>query len=516
MEELKSWYREQLLARIEALEAAASAFGEEPSAETAATMRRIAHSLRGSGGTYGFPRITEVAAEVEEAANGTLLPAVEILVETLREVATRGEPDRMRILLIDDDIEITHLLERHLSSRNREILVAHTAAEAERIVEVQDVSLVVLDLLLPDTDGRNLLVELRERAATANVPVIVLTTKAGPLTRSECFALGADEFFEKPFDVDAFAAAVASKLQRTAELADDSRRDLLTGLPNRAGFHDAFRRAAAYARRHRTDLAIGFIDLDRFKRVNDSYGHRVGDEVLRRVADLLAEGLRESDIVARWGGEEFVALFPDTDVGGAVQALEKVRERFAAERFRFDEEALGVTFSAGVAPVGDHDSIEEAVARADYYLYLAKSAGRDRVTSESADVPRPKRKVLIAEDDELVATLIRHRLVQEGFEVARYDDGESALRAIESSDGADPGFSLVILDVLLPGVDGFTLLDRLRSKRSFAHVPVIVLTVMGSEEDVVRGLSLGADDYVVKPFSPTELLARIHRLLERA
>jgi diguanylate cyclase (GGDEF)-like protein len=355
---------------------------------------------------------------------------------------------------------------------------------------------------------------LRERPATATAPVLVLTVKGGGLAKSECFALGADEFFEKPFDPDALAAAVASKLQRAAEIAQDSREDHLTGLPNRAAFHEAFRRGSALASRQGSPLSIAFIDLDHFKRVNDVHGHAMGDEVLRRVATVIARTLRQSDLLARWGGEEFVALLPNTDVEGATRAIEHAAERFREERFSAGDREFTLTYSAGVAPVQLDDTVDDAVARADYHLYLAKSTGRDRVVSQASEAPRPKKKILIAEDDELVATLIRHRLSQEGFEVIHFSDGESVLQAI-GDNGRAPDLSLVILDVLLPEMDGFELLSRLRQKRALAQVPIIVLTVMGSEVDVVRGLALGADDYVVKPFSPTELLARVHRLLKK-
>ncbi|MDX1662050.1 MAG: response regulator [Gemmatimonadota bacterium] len=514
MEELKSWYREQLVARIDALEAASSALREDGAGEARGTIRRIAHSLRGSGGTYGFPRITEAAAEVEDAADHELASRLEDLLGVLREIATTGQPDRLGILVIDDDPEIAQILRWHLGSENREIHVAASADEAEQILANREVDLIVLDLVLPDTDGRNLLMRLRERPSTATLPVIVLSVKHTALAKSECFALGADEFFEKPFDPEAFATAVASKLQRSQEISQDSRQDSLTDLPNRAAFHEAFRRAKAFAERNRRPLSIGFLDLDHFKRVNDAHGHAMGDEVLRRAARVISGSLRESDLMARWGGEEFVALFPETEPEGALRALDNARRRFREEVFSADGESFTLTFSAGVAPVLEEDDVDEAVARADYYLYLAKSTGRDRVLSDSADLPRPKRKVMIAEDDELVATLIRHRLVQEGFEVEHYPDGESALEAI-GGNGSDPGVSLVILDVLLPEMDGFELLSRLRQKRTMSQVPIIVLTVMGSEQDVVRGLALGADDYVVKPFSPTELLARVHRLLKR-
>jgi diguanylate cyclase (GGDEF)-like protein len=514
MEELKSWYREQLAGRIDALEAAAAALREGRGVEARGTVRRIAHSLRGSGGTYGFPAITSAAAAVEDAEEEHLPARLDTLLQVLREVSTQGEPEKMGILVIDDDPEITHLLQWHLANKNRQVFVAGTAAEAEQVLAREPISLMILDLVLPDTDGRNLLMRLRERPATATAPVIILSVKTNGLVKSECFALGADEFLEKPFDPDTLAAAVASKLQRAAEIAHDSREDHLTALPNRAALHEAFRRANALAGRQGSPLALAFIDLDHFKQVNDAYGHAAGDHVLRRAAQVISGALRESDVLARWGGEEFLAILPNTDVEGATRALEHAAERFRQEVFNVDGREFRLTFSAGVGPVDVDDTVEEAVARADYHLYLAKSAGRDRVVSQAGEATRRRKRVLIAEDDELVATLIRHRLNQEGFEVVHYSDGESVLRAI-GENGRAPDLSLVILDVLLPEMDGFELLSRLRQKRALSQVPIIVLTVMGSEEDVVRGLALGADDYVVKPFSPTELLARVHRLLKK-
>jgi DNA-binding response OmpR family regulator len=113
------------------------------------------------------------------------------------------------------------------------------------------------------------------------------------------------------------------------------------------------------------------------------------------------------------------------------------------------------------------------------------------------------------EDDRVTASLIRHRLEKDGFEVVHYDDGQVAYNAVEG--GAS--FSLAIVDVKLPGMDGFELLQRVRELRHSSDTPVIMLTSMGREADIVRGFELGANDYVLKPFSAVELLARIHRSL---
>ena len=117
-------------------------------------------------------------------------------------------------------------------------------------------------------------------------------------------------------------------------------------------------------------------------------------------------------------------------------------------------------------------------------------------------------KILVVEDDRVTATLIHHRLVRDGHEVVSFPDG------IEAFEWADRElFDLAILDVKVPGMDGFELLARLRAKPELVEVPIIMLTGMGSEADVIRGLELGADDYILKPFSPSELLARVRRLL---
>jgi diguanylate cyclase (GGDEF)-like protein len=141
-----------------------------------------------------------------------------------------------------------------------------------------------------------------------------------------------------------------------------------------------FTREALSARRTKRPLAVGIIDLDRFKSINDTHGHASGDEVLARVARVLGETLRRTDIVGRWGGEELVAVMPDTDLASARLALERclVATRALAFRGKADQ-PFDVTFSGGAVLVGDDEKLDAAVARADRLLYAAKEAGRDRV-----------------------------------------------------------------------------------------------------------------------------------------
>ncbi|MES2606632.1 MAG: response regulator, partial [Pseudomonadota bacterium] len=123
--------------------------------------------------------------------------------------------------------------------------------------------------------------------------------------------------------------------------------------------------------------------------------------------------------------------------------------------------------------------------------------------------PKAVNTILVAEDDELLANVIKHRLGREGFTVKHVTDGAAALAALDQQD-----FSLVLLDVKMPMMDGFEVLTKVRLNPERANMPIIMLTAMGSEKDVVRGYDLGANDYVLKPFSPTELLAKVKRLLK--
>jgi PleD family two-component response regulator len=205
-----------------------------------------------------------------------------------------------------------------------------------------------------------------------------------------------------------------------------------------------------------------------------------------------------------------VALCPDTGERGAVRAVEK-----AADALRRAEvpvpagRPLRLTFSAGVVQV-EHDELAEAVAQADALLYLAKASGRDRVVGGSDRVAPPRRRILLAEDDDLFATLLEHGFDANGFELVRFRTGAELL-----AHAPDSHASLVLLDVRLPDVDGFEVLSTLRRHPSTGAIPILMLTAMGSEQDVVRGFELGADDYVLKPFSPVELLARVRRLLRK-
>lgn len=167
-----------------------------------------------------------------------------------------------------------------------------------------------------------------------------------------------------------------------AQLEELALTDSLTGLPNRRAFVDAARREFARSRRHHRPLVVAICDVDHFKSVNDTFGHPIGDMVLRRVAEVMRRSTRTSEMVARYGGEEFVFLIPETTLAGAVALMERIRQTVKSEEVETGKGPVRITASFGVALLEDADSdLDQTLRRADRALYEAKDGGRDRVVA---------------------------------------------------------------------------------------------------------------------------------------
>lgn len=497
---------ETLWAPVLALEAARGAL-RAGSNEAAESIRRIAGRIAESARNSGLDRAATAAGVLQSTQARDLDRVVDSVLDFIRSEIKRAPETRERVLIIEDDRLTAAVMRDSLACDDWDVIVAESGRSALKIIGDLDISAVLLDLVLPDMDGRDILLELRNTAATAWTPVLVLTAKDDALTQSECYALGADGFLVKPIDWEVLRSAVSSKLQRARQLRRETHVDSVTLLPNRAAFWDAF--ARALSQRAGAPLSVAMIDLDRFKSVNDTYGHDTGDEVLRIVARVLSNSLRGRDFLARWGGEEFCVFMPHTPQRAAMRvlqtALERVRQTVitAADGRRFT-----TTFSAGVATVTSGIGGGDALAEADRHLYVAKSSGRNRILCAVDAEQPPRPRVMLAEDDPATCEAVKKVLEAEGLEVVAYSDGASALSAAVSLD-----FAIAVIDGHMPVMDGFDLVRHLRALPKCAATPIVMLTGAGSEADIVRGFELGVSDYIVKPFSNREFSARLWRLL---
>jgi diguanylate cyclase (GGDEF)-like protein len=197
--------------------------------------------------------------------------------------------------------------------------------------------------------------------------------------------VGADGFLTKPILPEDLINAVVVRAERTRVLRSLMMRDSLTGLLNHTTLSQFLETSLAAAERHGVSLCFVMMDLDHFKRVNDNYGHPAGDQVLLALARILKQRLRGSDMIGRYGGEEFAAVLQGVSIIDAVRIIDQIREDFAALIFKAGDRTFSCSFSRGVAGFPDFASPEQIVQAADKALYASKSCGRNRV--EAAHAP---------------------------------------------------------------------------------------------------------------------------------
>jgi diguanylate cyclase len=165
------------------------------------------------------------------------------------------------------------------------------------------------------------------------------------------------------------------------QVSEQVSQDQLTGTLNRRGLDDAMQREMARAERRKSGLCVAVLDLDNFKRLNDTYGHQAGDEALVHLTKVVKKTLRPTDIVARYGGEEFIIVFTDTELGAAVEVMRRLQRELTKRFFLHNHERLLITFSAGVAKLEPGETQESVFVRADKAMYQAKVQGKNRVVA---------------------------------------------------------------------------------------------------------------------------------------
>lgn len=306
------------------------------------------------------------------------------------------------ILVADDEPDNLALLQMLLEREGYSVLAVENGREAVEHMTVRRPDLVILDVMMPVMGGLEACRLIKRGEGTRDIPIIFLSAHDETDNQVSGLSLGANDFIAKPFNADELLArvSVAIRLKRErdrlrasavearvdADLAQEQAlTDPLTGLLNRYGLQRSLGREHAEARRYKRPLACLMIDMDHFKTVNDKHGHSAGDTALRQVARILTEVVRGSDIVFRYGGEEFLALLPETDLRGAAALGEKIREDAASHIYGDGDYIFKLTLSIGAASLCDGESGNDMVTRADLALYQAKERGRNRVASAVCD-----------------------------------------------------------------------------------------------------------------------------------
>jgi len=310
---------------------------------------------------------------------------------------------------------------------------------------------------------------------------------------------------------------ITNRLERVQLFRSLAETDSLTGVANRRRSTQVLEHFLGLATRFDQPLALAILDLDHFKQVNDRFGHATGDQVLRGLASLLARSFRGEDVVARWGGEEFLVGMYGMDRLDGVHRLAEFLEALRERRFASPEGSeLRVSFSAGVAQYPDDGADLAALYRAaDQALYQAKRAGRNRVLPAGRDRDRDATRrvdVAILDEDEALVGPLLDGLATRGHSTRCFRDSTAATAALT---GPAPQVvaRVLLLDEDLPGLDDPAVLRRLADAQVLAGSHLIMLTATSDETRARTALPTGACNYLVKPVHTPALMQHIRAAL---
>jgi two-component system cell cycle response regulator len=312
------------------------------------------------------------------------------------QVGRKQSESRGSVLVVDDSRLVRTVVSHHLKAAGFSVDEADNGQTAMHILSKGSYDVIITDLNMPQLDGFGVLAAVKRLGLSVEVIILTGAHAQDMSSAVRALRLGAHDYLTKPpANADEVILTVERAVEKKRlrdenkrllhELESLSRTDALTGVANRRSFDQALTQEMARARRYGSALGVVVLDIDHFKKVNDTHGHQGGDEVLRSFAKTVAGALREGDVLFRYGGEEFVALLPYADQAGALTAAERLVKAVAAAPIRVGSTVINVTTSAGVAALASSDADGlSLVARADGALYEAKRNGRNRVQASGA------------------------------------------------------------------------------------------------------------------------------------
>lgn len=322
-------------------------------------------------------RLAAVRAGGEEFLTGTL--DASSLLEKIEILTRVAQYEPYKVLIIDDSRAQAKHTEGLLNSAG---IVTRTLLDPiKAMLELAEFQpdLIILDMYMPGCTGTELAKVIRHNDRYVSVPIIYLPAEDDLDKQLDAMSEGGDDFLTKPIKPRHLITTVRNRAARARNLKARMVRDSLTGLYNHTHILQLLEDCNFRARRENKPLSFAMLDIDHFKRVNDSHGHPMGDRVIKSLALFLKQRLRKTDYIGRYGGEEFAVVMPDTDLAAAYGVLDEIRQRFAEIHYPAQPVDLCCTFSAGVVEIAAHDDALMMASQADEALYRAKKAGRNQV-----------------------------------------------------------------------------------------------------------------------------------------
>ncbi|MFO8069987.1 MAG: response regulator [Alkalibacterium sp.] len=515
------------------------AFLNKENEEDYNALYQFYHSVKGTSGTLELHDISLVAADIEELmvskkehlasdpeyyselvkGTGNLLDLIEqrlsaVLIENMpmdpsndavgEEILLSG-----KILIVDDDVSMLDFLEELLKNQGFEVFVTNNGNDAIEYLKSEKIDLAIIDVVMPKKSGFDVYEEIRE--LNIDTPIIFLTGLSKKEIRYEALRKGAEIIYQKPVDPDELIARINGTIKKIKINEDQNQRDELTNAFTRKHFIKRFEKEKEHFIKHDEAFSVAFLDLDYFKNINDTHGHLFGDQVLISFVEVITANLEKDREVFRFGGDEFLILFPQTTGEEAKLVMEHIKLDMLSKVFPApdDKGDIPVTFSSGIAELNSKEQSKTSLLeKADKALYIAKEKGKNQIILQNERLRVSKNKILVVDDELLLTNIIKTRLGYLGYDVEYAKDGQEALDKL-----GQHTYDLVLLDIMLPKVTGIEVLKKMKAVSLSVNPKIIMISGKHSEATVMESLKLGADDFFEKPFSLDVLEHKIKKIL---
>ncbi|MCK5924915.1 MAG: diguanylate cyclase [Methylococcales bacterium] len=319
---------------------------------------------------------------IKAGGNAYLLKPLDVshLIEWVGKLVNTQEEEACQVLIIHEHNKDALYHARILEEAGVSTTICDNPLSILNYMENKNPDLILMDLYMPGFLGSDIASMIRQIDPYVAIPIIYLSSELSNQVKTQALLKGGDNFLFKPVLAEILVSMVTYKAQRFRKLRALMLKDGLTGLYNHRHIKEFIKNECARAQRNGTEVSIAMFDVDFFKRVNDSYGHAVGDVVLKTLAHFLKDRVRKTDLVGRYGGEEFIIVFPNTSTEIAEILCENLRESFEKILHFSRLENFYISFSCGIASYPKYDSAQLVADSADQALYISKNKGRNQVT----------------------------------------------------------------------------------------------------------------------------------------
>lgn len=304
------------------------------------------------------------------------------IVEHILELNERHEQEAFRVLIVEDSKTASHLIHRTLQENQIVSEIVNDPRQTLNALKHFNPDLILMDMYMPNCTGVEAARIIRQHDEFLSTPIVYLSGETNVALQVDAMRLGGDHFLTKPFNPVFLNAIVKSKIERYRALRRTMYNDSLTGLLNHSSGKNTLDMLLSHVAHEGGFLSVVMMDIDHFKQVNDSYGHPVGDQVIRSLSWLLKQRLRKQDVICRYGGEEFLIALPHTDAEQAFVIMDRIRQDFSQIRHPHSGGHFSATVSGGIATYPLYQNSDSLIKAADEALYMAKRTSRNCIHAD--------------------------------------------------------------------------------------------------------------------------------------